>query len=180
LKKAAEIIISDFGGVVPETVEELMELPGIGHATASAIVAYAFNKPVVFVETNIRTVYLYFYFKNKQHISDKLLAEMVEKTMDRANPRQWYYALTDYGNFLKTKEKFKNTQSKHYVKQSKFKGSNRQVRGMVLKLLTQRKHMLFEDISKMTKRDPQTIQTVIDQLVSEDLVVCNKSYYKIA
>lgn len=162
-----------------EMVLLLQELPGIGHATAAAIVVYAFDKPVVFIETNIRAVYLYFFFKKESHISDKQIAEIVAKTLDLTNPRDWYYALTDYGNMLKNKEKFQNTQSKHYVIQSKFKGSKRQMRGQILRFLSthheiDEKDLLYELIHyKMNSIE------IIRELVKERMIMKVGSVYKI-
>lgn len=179
LKEAAGIIVREFGGVIPSTVETLVALPGIGHATASAILAYAFNKPVVFIETNIRAVYLYYFFKNGSNISDKQITGLVEKTLDRANPRTWYYALTDYGNYLKNKEKFKNTQSKHYAKQSKFEGSRRQLRAQVLFLLTKNEQTLM-DLYTQTGREKEEIGSVVGDLVKEKLILLAGNTYRLA
>ena len=161
-----------------DELQFLQELPGIGHATASAIVAYAFNKPVVFIETNIRTVYLYFYFKKDSHISDKQITELAEKTLDYDNPRDWYYALTDYGNMLKNTEKFKNIQSKHYQKQSKFEGSRRQVRGKVLKALLIDGPLSMTKIKMMLSNDDRVIR-VLNDLEGEKLIVKKKGLYRI-
>jgi A/G-specific adenine glycosylase len=102
---------------------------------------------------------------------------MVEKTMDYRNPRDWYYALTDYGNFLKTKEKFKNIQSKHYVKQSPFKGSKRELRGLIIKIITSIGHVTLQDLENISKFQSFMIQTVLKQLVDEGLLKQNKDMY---
>lgn len=57
--------------LLPDTLEELVKLPGIGINTAGAILAYAFNRPVVYIETNIRTVYLHHFFADRFDIDDK-------------------------------------------------------------------------------------------------------------
>ena len=179
LKEAAEKIVKEFGGRVPDTVEELIKLPGIGQATAAAIVAYAFNKPAVFIETNIRSVYLYFFFKKESHISDKQITELVEKTLDSDNPRDWYYALTDYGNMLKNKEKFKNTQSKHYAKQSKFEGSTRQVRGLILRLLVQRRMVEEKNLIRELKEFTDSPRKILKDLEKEKLITKVEGYYRV-
>lgn len=135
LKKAAEIVVKEFDGVLPDVPEELEQLPGIGRATASSIAAFAFNKPTVFIETNIRTVFIHFFFKHRQKISDKELLPYIKQTLDLKNPREWYFALIDYGVMLKKKFPRRNKKSAHYKKQSSFKGSNRELRGQMLKLL---------------------------------------------
>ncbi len=137
LKRACEEIAKKHGGIFPADREELISLPGIGQSTAGAIRAFAFNLPSVFIETNIRAVYLYHFFKDSSSVSDKNILELIEATVDRESPREWYYALYDYGSMLKAKlggEKTRiHKQSKHYNKQSKFEGSNRQIRSNILK-----------------------------------------------
>lgn len=126
----------------PTTQQELLDLPGIGQSTAGAILAFAFNKPEPFIETNIRAVFLYFFFKDNLSVHDtnilELLSEILKESKQRKNPREWYYALYDYGSMLKAKlgkDKTKlHKQSKHYNKQSSFKGSNREIRSNILKL----------------------------------------------
>jgi A/G-specific adenine glycosylase len=128
----------------PTTREELLKLPGIGQSTAGALLAFAFNTPVPFIETNIRAVFLYFFFKESSSVSDIHIYELLQETLNhkkqKENPREWYYALYDYGTMLKAKLGREKTalhkQSKHYNKQSKFKGSNREIRGAILRLFT--------------------------------------------
>ncbi len=138
LKRIAEIVIEKYKGKLPDTISALDELPGIGEATASSISAFAWNKPTIFIETNIRRVYIYFFFKNKENINDRDIVKLVEETLDEKNPREWYYALMDYGAMLKGKVPNPNRQSAHYTKQSKFKGSNREVRGAILKFINEK------------------------------------------
>lgn len=136
LHESAKKIIADFDGHFPETKEGLLELPGVGVGTAGAILAYAFNQPVVFIETNVRTVYFHHFFTEGEKVSDMQLAALVEETLDHEHPREFYWALMDYGTWLKKNGAGKITQSKHYKKQSALKGSVREVRGQIVRQLT--------------------------------------------
>jgi A/G-specific adenine glycosylase len=136
LHEAAMKIVNDFGGSFPETDKELVSLPGIGVNTAGAILAYSFNQPSLFIETNIRTVYFYHFFAEKDEVNDVELKAVVEATVDTEHPREWYWALMDYGSYLKRQGVGQNKKSSHYKKQSPLKGSVREVRGQILKLLT--------------------------------------------
>jgi len=136
LKNIARIVVEQFQGRLPSSAEVLMTLSGIGRATASAIATFAFNAPSVFIETNIRTVFIHFFFQDKHNVKDCEILPFVEKTLDTSNPRRWYYALMDYGVMLKKLYPNLSKRSGHYKKQTPFKGSNRQVRGMILKALT--------------------------------------------
>lgn len=137
LWQAAQTVMHDFAGVIPATTSELMTLPGVGSNTAGAILTYAFDIPVVFIETNIRTVYLHHFFAYRNNVADKELRNIVAKTIDTANPRQWYWALMDYGTWLKSQKLGQLTRSKHYTKQSVLGGSLRQMRGWIVKELNQ-------------------------------------------
>jgi A/G-specific adenine glycosylase len=136
LHEAAKKIIETFDGVFPDNEKDLVSLPGVGVNTAGAILAYSFNVPSLFIETNIRTVYFYHFFDEKEAVSDTELRAVVEATADTEHPREWYWALMDYGSYLKRQGIGQNNKSSHYKKQSPLKGSVREVRGQILKLLT--------------------------------------------
>jgi len=101
LKRTAEKIVDEYSGKFPNTYNHILDLPGIGPYTAGAVLAFAFNKAMPIIETNIRTVYIHFFFKDHGEIHDKEILELIEKTLDHENPREWYYALMDYGVMLK-------------------------------------------------------------------------------
>ncbi len=115
------------------TVQELDALPGIGPATAASIYCFTYNRPAVFIETNIRKVFIHHFLADRAEVDDSELLPLIRDTLDYENPREWYYALMDYGSFLSTVITNPNTKSKHYVKQSKFAGSDREIRGRILR-----------------------------------------------
>ncbi len=135
LREAARWIRDRHAGRIPRTVEELSALPGIGRATASAVIVFSFNIPLAFIETNIRRVFIHFFFPEGRDIADSALLPLVEKTLDRENPREWYYALMDYGASLRSADGNPNTRSAVYTRQSPFQGSLRQLRGRVLDVM---------------------------------------------
>ncbi|HEY0965370.1 MAG TPA: hypothetical protein VGE13_02720 [Candidatus Saccharimonadales bacterium] len=120
----------------PDTFAELVKLPGVGKNTAGAILAYSFNKPSIFVETNIRTVYIHHFFADNFSVDDKEIIKLLEHTIDQEHPRKFYWALMDYGSWLKTNGVRNISSSKHYKKQSPLKGSLREMRGKILKVLS--------------------------------------------
>lgn len=140
LKRAAEAVVRDHAGKFPRTKEALEALPGIGPSTSGGILAYAFDIPTVFIETNIRAVFIHCFFPTKKggqqrKIHDKDLLPLIEKTLDEKNPRDWYYALMDYGVYLKQTLPNPSRRSRHHARQSAFKGSNREVRSNILKFV---------------------------------------------
>jgi A/G-specific adenine glycosylase len=136
LHESAKKIMSEFQGNFPETKAELLLLPGVGEGTSGAILAYAFNQPIVFIETNVRTVYFHHFFTEGEKVSDVELAVLVEETLDYEHPREFYWALMDYGTWLKKNGAGRITQSKHYKRQSALKGSVREIRGQIVHRLT--------------------------------------------
>lgn len=119
----------------PWSYDDLVACKGIGPNTAAAICVYAYNVPLVFIETNIRTVFIHHFFSGSAAVHDKELLPYISETLDREYPREWYWALMDYGVQLKSTVGNAARSSKHYAKQSKFEGSRRQVRGRVLREL---------------------------------------------
>lgn len=140
------------------TYDDLVACKGIGPNTAAAIVVYADNRPLVFVETNIRTVFIHHFFADQFIVSDKELLPLIGQTLDAKDPRRWYWALMDYGTHLKTTAGNAARRSRHYAKQSVFEGSRRQIRGQILRLLTQ---------SPRSRRE--LVQMVIDDRLSDVL-----------
>lgn len=179
LKQSAEIIVSKYTGKLPDNPILLDELPGIGHYTAGAIVAFAFNKPTVFIETNIRSVFIYHFFKNsKVKIPDSKILPLIEKYLDHKNPREWYSALMDYGTHIKTNEINPSRKSSHHVKQSNFKGSNRELRGKILKYLLENGPTSQKKLLKLYPDAKKTTSCIAD-LTKEGLLKKNKNVIEI-
>ncbi len=135
LHRLAQVVVAEHGGRMPRTVAELDALPGIGAATAAAICAYAYNQPVTYLETNIRAVFIHEFFPRRRAVSDAKLLPLVAQALDRRHPRRWYNALMDYGTRLKRDHANPARRSAHHTRQSAFAGSDRQVRGLVLRRL---------------------------------------------
>jgi A/G-specific adenine glycosylase len=170
LKRTAMAVIRRYHGFLPNDIDELDSLPGICPATAASIAAFAFNQPTVFVETNIRSVFIHFYFSNKKKVSDDQIVRLVEKTLDMKNPRKWYNALMDYGAMLKEKYGNPNRLSRHYTKQSKFEGSDRQIRGQILRLLIRKHSITTQEAAHNIYSSTRKIKHVLAALESEGLI----------
>ncbi|MFX1379254.1 MAG: A/G-specific adenine glycosylase [Promethearchaeota archaeon] len=171
LKTIADTVVREFKGKLPESIDLLKSFPQIGHNTASSIITFAFNKPTVFIETNIRRVYIYFFFHNKRKINDKEILSIVKKTVDNANPREWYYALMDYGVMLKKIHPELNKKSTQYRKQAPFKGSTRQIRGKILDLLIKQGTVNIKKIHReFNIKEPKRIKNTLNQLEKEGFI----------
>ena len=148
LKRAAEIICREYGGKVPRDRGALVALPSIGAATAAAILCYAWNEPEVFIETNVRTVFIHHFFPNGGKVSDAELLPLVAAARGRSDPRTWYAALMDYGTHLKSAVGNVSYRSAAYVRQSKFEGSRRELRGAILRHAAQHGTVTARDFQK--------------------------------
>jgi A/G-specific adenine glycosylase len=170
LHESAQKVVQDYAGSLPVDEAALGTFPGIGPATAASICAFAFNMPTVFIETNIRTVFIVSFLRTQQDIPDAAIRTLVAQTVDPEQPRFWYYALMDYGVMLKKNLGNANKLSKHYTRQSKFEGSNRQVRGMVLRSLLAHGKMTAAALEQEVGVEPERLQSAVDQLCAERLV----------
>jgi A/G-specific adenine glycosylase len=170
LQKCARLVVTEYGGLLPARVDTLATFPGIGRATASSICAFAFNMPVIFIETNIRRVFIHFFFSDTATVNDAEILPMVEKTLFREDPRTWYNALMDLGTSLKKTVPNPNRRSVHYTKQSAFEGSDREIRGWILKSLLSRKGMTDETIIRHFPGDPARIRKILVALENEGFI----------
>jgi A/G-specific adenine glycosylase len=171
LWKTAQEIVSRHQQKVPETEAELRRLPGIGHATAGAVMAFAFNAPVVFIETNIRRAYIHHFFHDRTGVQDSEILPLVEKTLDRANPRDWYYALMDYGAMLKKQAPNPNRRSAHYTRQAPFEGSDRQMRGRIVRSLLEQGPTSKKKLSSLVGIDQERLDRILSGLEQEGFLV---------
>ncbi len=170
LKKIAQAVEEKFMGKLPHTIEELMTLPGIGKNTAASISAFAFHKPVVFIETNIRSVFMHCFFPDQGEVTDREILPLVETTLDRNNPREWYNALMDYGVMLKKNHRNLPRKSAHYQRQGKFEGSNRQARGKIIRILTETPLITEASLVGRLHIPVQQLKTTLQQLQREGFI----------
>lgn len=170
LQRAARIILTEHNGSVPSEPAELTGLPGIGPYTAGAIAAFAFDKPVVFIETNIRAVYLHYFFPEGDQIPDSRLIPLIAATLDHQQPRNWYNGLMDLGAAIKKVHKNPSRRSAHHTRQSPFQGSDRQLRGEILKLLVSRGSVSQSSLTRELQSKNDRLQRIIEQLMKEGFV----------
>ena len=135
LRECAGIVQKNFKGILPNNPVILEKLPGIGPYTSRSIACFAYQHPEAFIETNIRRVFIYFFFPNKKKVTDKEILKIAQSALWPPNPREWHYALMDYGALVLGKKQELNRKSKHYARQSKFEGSFRSFRTAVVKFL---------------------------------------------
>ena len=180
LQKCAIRVMNEYDGILPADVDILATFPGIGRATASSIAAFAFNLPVVFIETNIRRVFIHFFFSGTDTVSDADLLPIVEKSLYKENPRVWYWALMDFGSALKKTVPNPNRRSAHYTKQAPFEGSDRKIRGAILKLLLKENSLEDEEIFGYIAEDPHRVRKILGDLKGEGFINYNNNRFSLS
>ncbi len=177
IKRLAEVVMKDFKGKLPKDRNVLESLPGIGKGTSGALSAFAFNRPEIFIETNIRRVFIHFFFAKNKKVTDTEIERYIERTLPRKNsrrrnsqsPREWYWALMDYGSMLgrTMRRENPNRGSAHYTKQSAFKGSERELRGKILKFLLERNTIPEARLHRMLASPQVRVKNIVEALRRE-------------
>ncbi len=182
LKRTADTCAAERAGRLPETAEELQALPGIGPATAAGVVAFAYQRPSVYLETNVRTLFLHELFPEQEAVPDKALLPLVEAAafhpLAAADPRRWYYGLLDYGAHLKATVPNPSRRSASHSRQSAFEGSRRQKRAWVTRRVLAAPEgvpasTVLRDLNRAEQEaardavDGELFASIVDDLVSE-------------
>lgn len=171
LREGAAIVCRDYSGRLPSDVDALTALPGIGANTAGSIAAFAHNKPTLFIETNIRRVFIHYFFPGEEAVADARILPLVESTLDTTNPREWYWALMDLGAWLSKRVPNPNRRSRHYARQKAFEGSNRQLRGRIMRLVLDAGRVDPEAVAKSAGRPADESLEALEQLVRDGLLL---------
>ncbi len=180
LRRLAQEVLQVHDGRIPRDVDALAALPGIGKATAGAVAAFAFDLPVVFVETNIRRVFIHHFFRDREAVTDREILPLVEKTLDRENPREWYYALMDYGAMLGRTTVNPNRKSAGYRVQGPFRNSTRRLRGEIIRALLAEPGLTAGELALKVDRREEDLPAVLAALEKEGFVKEREGVYTIA
>ena len=170
LQRSARILDAEHGGRIPDDTAALVALPGIGAATAASIRAFAFDAPVVFIETNIRRVFIHEFFPGGEAVADAELLPLVAAALDKRSPREWYYGLMDYGAALARQVPNPNRRSRSYSRQSRFEGSDRQVRGALLRALVGGAAQTGAGLAQAVAGDRERVARLLGDLEREGFV----------
>lgn len=177
LRDAVRVIVNEFDGLFPRDPASLMQLPGVGPYTAGAVACFAFGCVEPFLDTNIRRVYLFFFFPGEDDVPDSSIMEVARRAVWTEDPREWGYALFDYGA-TELRDRAINRRSKHYSRQSAFEGSFRSFRTQALR------YVLAQENTSMSRADlkdflaqrlatgdhPYTPEDVLNALINDGLL----------
>ncbi len=174
LQKAAKIIKETYHGEFPKYGIELLQLPGIGEYTASAIRCFAFNEQIAVIDTNVRKV-ISIHFFNGISPSKAALKDFATKLLPPQKAYEWNQALMDYAAMELHEYKIS------IPKQSKFIGSNRYYRGSMVKMLVANKKLSIHFLQKHFEKEISLdrINEVINSLVKDQLVEYEEGVLKL-
>ncbi len=175
LKKIAREAVTSYSGSLPRELEKLLKLPMVGPATAAAVRAFTWNLPSLYLETNIRRVLIYFFFNSAEGVTDRELYLLLNDLMPVKDPKSWYYALMDYGVFLKKMIKNPNRRSAHYTRQPGFENSNRQIRGQILTVFTERGKAARKDLYRLLSFPEERVDVCFDALQEEGFIITTEA-----
>jgi A/G-specific adenine glycosylase len=188
LKRAAIIVVERYGGRLPRGREALESLPGIGKGTSGSLMAFAFNRPEIFIETNIRRVFIHFFFNGRSNVTDAELERYIRSSVDEKRAKEWYWALMDYGAAMSVPfDDKKNTlesvanpnrRSAHYKKQSSFVGSDRALRGKIIRstLSVGRNKIDAKELFKKLNIPSTRFEMLVGALEKEGFIVRKGNY----
>jgi len=100
--------------------------------------------------------------------------------MDRAHPRRWYSALMDYGSHLKASTVNPSRRSAHHTSQSPFRGSDRELRGMVLRLLLETGEAPTDVLLSVLPADEDRARHILTGLTAEGIITETAGGFRIA
>jgi len=98
LKAMAEMLRDDFDGSIPQTIEELCRLPGVGRKTANLVVAVAFDKPGICVDVHVHRISNRLgYLKTKTPLETEMV---LRKQLPQRYWKAWNRQLVSYGQTI--------------------------------------------------------------------------------
>ncbi len=142
----------------------LENMPGVGPYTARAVRVFAFNEPHTLIETNIRAVFLHHLFPRSKEVADSKFLHLIDSVRGSTEPREWYAALMDYGSYLKSKYPNPSRRSKTHAVQKKFRGSDREIRGALVRAAVTKSY------SQLKEFDPKRVRALSAQLKKEGFI----------
>jgi A/G-specific adenine glycosylase len=155
LKRIADTLVRQGDGTIPRTMAGLRALPGVGPATAAAVAAFAYGEPHPLVETNIRTAILAHFGGESggtsATLSPRSILALVDATLDREDPRNWYYALMDYGSALKKKGEGRLPAGRR--PSEPFAGSRRALRAAAVRVVLAHPGATCAEVATLTAQD---------------------------
>lgn len=100
---ASKMIVERYGGKVPDTLEELVQLPGVGRKTANVILGVAYHKPGIVVDTHVGRISRHLGFT--RHIDPVKVEFDLQNILPREHWIKWNHMIIDHGRAVCTARK---------------------------------------------------------------------------
>jgi len=172
LHTTARTIVAQFGSDVLQAMKQYKGLLGIGRYTSQAVQIFSTNTDLVTVDTNIRRI-LIREFHLPATVADTELWVLAEYCLPMGKSRDWHNALMDYGALYLTARK---TDIKPRTQQSRFEGSDRQVRAQILRCLLQQS-MSLSEIAETLHLRRERLQLILEKMMHENIIVKRNTTY---
>ena len=89
IQEVSQILIDEYGGEVPDTLEELVKLPGVGRKTANCVLVFAFELPAIPVDTHVHRI------SNRMGLVDTKNPDETEIELSKIAPKELWIKLND-------------------------------------------------------------------------------------
>ncbi len=179
IRRISEIVEKEWQGKLPSDPKSLEALPGIGHYTSRAVACFAFSRCEPFLDTNIRRVFIHFFFPRKKKVQDEEILKKITQVQPERNLREWYSALMDYGATQFSKTPNPNKKSVGWRRQTKFEGSKREIRSHIIKELLKTK-LTSSQLQVRLQKDKTILKDILSELEKERLIKKRNSLWEIA
>lgn len=89
IKEVSLILLDEFGGEVPDNIDELLTLPGVGRKTANCVLVYGFNKPAICVDVHVHRI------SNRIGLVETKNPEQTEDELKKLVPINYWLEIND-------------------------------------------------------------------------------------
>jgi A/G-specific adenine glycosylase len=170
LKQLAQVVVTEFGGKLPDDPHILRKLPGIGPYTANAISVFAFSKRLAAVDTNVRKVIRH-EFNLPLATPSKEIERIATLVLPRRKVKEWHHALMDY---VRLELRIRTGENGGGKKQTRYEGSRRQIRGVIIRQLTVHDAISIKKIARELRRSKTEIESAALAMQKEGIVKLHK------
>ena len=202
LHALARTVVKEYGGALPNSIERLRELPGVGRYTAHAVACFAFGANVSLVDINIRRILTRIFSRvrsSSELKSEKEAWALAESLVPSRRASAWNQALMDLGAQVCSARKprcsdcpvkhecasafssaFEKKESPERKKEPSFKGIPRRIyRGRILKALHDRpltsRQIGLRIVHEFQPHDLRWIDGILDKMEDDALITVHRS-----
>lgn len=166
LQRAIRMVVTKLNGEFPNTVDELLILPGVGRYTAGAVMNFAFGIDTPAVDTNVR-LFIDTMLPSRRIRSENDYYDLGRQLIPKGKAHLWLHAVMDYTSAELRSKRPKPTKKKET---ERFVGSNRYLRGRILDVLRTKsisQHDLFKAIAEPIDSSVEKFDSLISALERE-------------